>query len=133
MPLLKAITAAVCKRSISESEKKCMSVWSSHLSVESAISCSLESEYIVGVGLFPNPTDTLTLIPFLERIQQGSKRKYENIIADSGYASEENYTYLEQQGQKAYIKPADHEVRKKKKFKNDRYRIENMPYDEEKD
>ena len=87
----------------------------------------------MGVGLFPNPTDTLTLIPFLERIQQGSKRKYENIIADSGYASEENYTYLEQQGQNAYIKPADHEVRKKKKFKNDRYRIENMHYDEEKD
>ena len=59
--------------------------------------------------------------------------KYENIIADQVYASEENYTYLEQQGQKAYIKPADHEVRKKKKFKNDRYRIENMHYDEEKD
>ena len=46
-----------------------------------------QSEYIVGVGLFPNPTDMLTLIPFLERIQQGSKRKYENIIDDSGYAS----------------------------------------------
>lgn len=97
------------------------------------VQIAVESEYIVGVGLFPNPTDTLTLIPFLERIQQGNKRKYENIIADSGYASEENYTYLEQQGQKAYIKPADHEVRKKKKFKNDRYRIENMHYDEEKD
>ena len=34
-------------------------------------------------------TDTLTLILFLERIQPGRKRKYENIIADSGYASEE--------------------------------------------
>lgn len=97
------------------------------------VQIAVESEYIVGVGLFPNPTDTLTLIPFLERIQQGSKRKYENIIADSGYASEENYTYLEQQGQKAYIKPADYEVRKKKKFKNDIYRIENMHYEEEKD
>ena len=59
--------------------------------------------------------------------------KYENIIADQGYASEENYTYLEQQGQKAYIKPADYEIRKKKKFKNDIYRIENMHYEEEKD
>ena len=97
------------------------------------VQIAVESEYIVGIGLFENPTDTLTLIPFLKRIQQGSKRKYENIIADSGYASEENYTYLEQQGQRAYIKPADHEVRKKKKFKNDRYRIENMHYDEEKD
>lgn len=62
------------------------------------VQIAVESECILGVGLFPNPTDTLTLIPFLERIQQGSKRKYENIISDSGYASEENYTYLEQQG-----------------------------------
>ena len=97
------------------------------------VQIAVESEYIVGIGLFENPTDTLTLIPFLKRIQQGSKRKYENIIADSGYASEENYTYLEQQGQRAYIKPADHEVRKKKKFKNDIYRVENMHYDEQND
>ena len=53
---------------------------------------------------------------------EGSKRKYENIIADAGYASEEYYTYLELQGQRAYIKPAGYEVRKKKKFKNDIYR-----------
>lgn len=97
------------------------------------VQIAVESEYIVGVGLFPNPTDTLTLIPFLERIQQGSKRKYESITADSGYASEENYTYLEQQGQRAYIKPADHDLRKKKKFKSDIYRVENMHYDEQND
>ena len=97
------------------------------------VQIGVESEYIVGIGLFENPTDTLTLIPFLERIQQGSKRKYENIIADAGYASEENYTYLEQQGQRAYIKPADYEVRKKKKFKNDIYRAENMHYDDQND
>ena len=49
--------------------------------------------------------------------------KIENITADAGYASEENYTYLEQNGQKAYIKPADYEVRKTRKFKKDIYRV----------
>ena len=97
------------------------------------IQIAVESEYIVGMGWFSNPTDTLTLIPFLERIQQGSERKYENIIADAGYASEENDTYLEQRGQRSYIKPTDYEIRKKKNFKNDRYRIENMHYDEQND
>lgn len=58
---------------------------------------TIESEYIIGVGLFPNPTDTLTLIPFLERIQHGCGRKYKNIIADTGYASEGNYSHLEKQ------------------------------------
>ena len=35
----------------------------------------VESEYIIGVGLFPNPTDVQTLIPFLNRVQTGIKRK----------------------------------------------------------
>lgn len=69
------------------------------------VQIAVESEYIVGVGLFHNPTDTTTLIPFMERIQSNSKRQIRNLIADAGYASEENFTYLEQYGQNAYIKP----------------------------
>lgn len=93
------------------------------------IQIGVESEYIVGLGLFPNPTDTTTLIPFLERIRENTGRKYRNIVADAGYASEENYTYLEQRNQNAYIKPADYETQKKRKFKNNPYRIENLAYD----
>lgn len=94
------------------------------------VQIGVESEYIVGVGLFPNPTDTTTLIPFLERIRKNTGKKYENIIADAGYASEENYTYLESEEQNAYIKPADYEISKKRKYKNDIYRKENLFYDE---
>lgn len=94
------------------------------------VQIGVESEYIVGVGLFPNPTDTTTLIPFLERIRKNTEKKYENIIADAGYASEENYTYLESEEQNAYIKPADYEISKKRKYKNDIYRKENLFYDE---
>lgn len=97
------------------------------------VQIGVESEYIVGVGLFPNPTDTTTLIPFLNRIEKGSGKRYEKVIADAGYASEENYTYLENNGQKAYIKPTDYEIRKTRKYKNDIYRIENLTYDQEKD
>ena len=32
------------------------------------VQIGVESEYIVGVGLFSNPTDTTTLIPFLSNI-----------------------------------------------------------------
>lgn len=97
------------------------------------VQIGVESEYIIGLGLFPNPTDTTTLPPFLDRVQEKSGHKIENIITDAGYASEENYTYLEQNEQKAYIKPADYEVRKTRKFKKDIYRVENMPYDPESD
>ena len=94
------------------------------------VQIGVESEYIVGVGLFPNPTDTTTLIPFLERIRKNTGKKYENIIANAEYASEENYTYLESEEQNAYIKPADYEISKKRKYKNDIYRKENLFYDE---
>lgn len=94
------------------------------------VQIGVESEYIVGVGLFSNPTDTTTLIPFLNRLRENTGIKYENIIADAGYASEENYTYLEENEQKAYIKPADYEIRKTRKYKNNIYRKENLRYNE---
>ena len=97
------------------------------------VQIGVESEYIIGLGLFPNPTDTTTLPPFLDRVQEKSGHKIKNIVADAGYASEENYTYLEQNGQNAYIKPADHEIRKTRKYRKDVYRVENMPYDPETD
>ena len=97
------------------------------------VQIGVESEYIVGLGLFPNPTDTTTLPAFLDRIQEKSGHQIQNIVADAGYASEENYTYLEQNGQNAYIKPADHEIRRTGKYRKDIYRIENMPYDPETD
>ena len=92
------------------------------------IQIAVESEYIVGVGLFHNPTDTTTLIPFMERIQSNSKRQIRNLIADAGYASEENFTYLEQNGQKAYIKPQNYEISKTRKYKSDKFRPEHMKY-----
>ena len=93
----------------------------------------VESEYIVGVGLFPNPTDTTTLIPFMERVYNKTKRRIENLIADAGYASEENFTYLESHNQNAFIKPANHEIMKTRKYRNDIFKPEHMQYDEEND
>ena len=97
------------------------------------VQIGVESEYIVALGLFPNPTDTTTLPPFLDRICEKSGHRTDNVIADAGYASEENYTYLEKNKQNAYIKPADHEVRKTRRFRNNIYNVENMPYDKDSD
>jgi transposase len=59
--------------------------------------------------------------------------RFENIIADSGYESEENYLHLEGKKQIYYIKPQTYENWKKKSFKNDISKRENMIYDKEKD
>lgn len=97
------------------------------------VQIGVESEYIVGVGLFANPTDVTTLIPFLKRIKKHTNRIFENIIADAGYESEENYTYLEEEHQRAYIKPSNYEQSKSRKHQKNEFRVENMEYNADKD
>lgn len=93
----------------------------------------VEAEYITGVGIFPDRNDLHTLKPMLENMKAQSGHKYESVTADSGYESEEGYVYLNDNGQKAYIKPQTYEKWKKKSFKNDISKRENMLYDAEKD
>ena len=93
----------------------------------------VDSEYVTWLTIGPQPTDTTTLIPFLKDAQQHLKFKYKNITADAGYESEENYLFLEENGQVAFIKPANYEISKTRKYKNDIGKIDNMNYNEESD
>ena len=93
----------------------------------------VDSEYITWLTIGPQPTDTTTLIPFLKDAEQNLKFKYKNITADAGYESEENYLFLEENNQIAFIKPANYEISKTRKYKNDIGKMDNMEYDEEGD
>ena len=93
----------------------------------------VDSEYITWLTIGPQPTDTTTLIPFLKEAEKYLNFKYKNITADAGYESEENYLFLEANGQLSYIKPANYEISKTRKYRNDIGKIENMKYDAETD
>jgi transposase len=97
------------------------------------IQLAVEAEYIVGVGAFQNPGDTTTLIPMLERMYRHTNMRIKRLIADSGYESEENYTYLEGKGIDYYIKPQTYEQQKKRSFKKNISKRENMAYNAETD
>lgn len=90
----------------------------------------VDSEYITWLTIGPQLTDTTTLIPFLKDAEKHLNFKYKNITADAGYESEENYLFLEENGQLSYIKPANYEISKMRKYRNDIGKIENMEYDE---
>ena len=90
----------------------------------------VDSEYIVGAMTSSDRSDSKTLIPFLEGIRRYG---YKKVVADAGFESEENYTYLEENGQLAFIKPSNYEQAKTKKYKSDIGRRENMPYDGQRD
>ena len=50
-----------------------------------------ENQFITDFALFPNPTDTLTFIPFMKSFFHHYHHLPSTAIADSGYGSEENY------------------------------------------
>ena len=97
------------------------------------VQIAMNSEYITGVEVFSNRTDFGTLSPFLNQLQRKHKKKYTQVIADSGYESLENYLYMEENGQVSFIKPLNYEAKKSKSFKNKIGRIENMAYNAEED
>ena len=93
----------------------------------------VDSEYITWLTIGPQPTDTTTLIPFLKEMEEHLAFKYKKIVADAGYESEENYLYLDENEQLSFIKPANYEISKTRRYRNDIGRVENMDYDEEQD
>lgn len=93
----------------------------------------VDSEYVTWLDISPRPTDTMTLIPFLEDMGSHLSFKYEEVVTDAGYESEENYVFLEENGQLAYIKPQNYEISKTRKYRQDIGRVENMGYNEDED
>ena len=93
----------------------------------------VDSEYITWIDISPRPTDTRTLIPFLKDMESYLRFKYSEIVADAGYESEENYLFIESNGQTAYIKPQNYEISKTRKYKKDISRRENMEYHADRD
>jgi transposase len=65
---------------------------------------SAENQFITDFSLFPNPTDTLTLIPFFNSFLDRYKHLPNVAVADSGYGSEENYLFMKDAGIDAYVK-----------------------------
>lgn len=89
----------------------------------------VDSEYITWLTISARPTDTRTLIPFLVEMEEYLTFKYKEIVADAGYESEENYLFIAENKQLAFIKPQNYEISKTRKYKQDISRMENMDYD----
>ena len=97
------------------------------------VQIGVSGEYIVGVDISSERSDQLTLIPLLERMEQGLGQRHRAVITDAGYESEENYTHLEKHKQSCFIKPQNYEKSKSRKYRNNKHLKENMSYDAETD
>ncbi len=75
----------------------------------------------------------MKLIDTLETMHEHLGEYYQDVTADAGYESEENYTYFEDKPTDCYIKPQNYERSKTRKFKSNMALRENMTYDAEHD
>lgn len=91
---------------------------------------SVDAEYVVGAMISKERSDSQTFLPMLKKLKELG---YTKPVADAGFESEENYTWCEENGQTAFIKPANYDMAKTRKYKSDIGRRENMPYEESTD
>ena len=95
------------------------------------VNVAASEEFIIGNYISADRNDVHTLIPFTEYLKRYGMKI---ICVDSGYESEENYCWFEENGNmKLYVKPSNHEQKKTKKYLTDISRRENMAYDAEAD
>ena len=91
------------------------------------------NQFITDFGLFHNPTDTLTLIPFLKSFCDRYGHFAGEVCADSGYGSRENYSFMESNDIEAYVKYNYFHKEQTKAFRNDIFRVENLYYNPQED
>ena len=93
-----------------------------------------ENQFMLDFGLYHNPTDTLTLIPFENSFHERYNRFPLEGVADSGYGSEENYRFMDENGIEAYVKyNFFHKEQRADKYVTNPFKQENLYYNEEKD
>ncbi|WP_342468433.1 IS1182 family transposase [Ureibacillus sp. FSL K6-3587] len=98
------------------------------------VQIATEGQYALAYGIFPNPTDTRTLIPFLNEIEKHYFPLPKYIVADAGYGSEQNYEdILSNRKCEALIPYTMYEKEQKKKYKQNPFHPDNWMYDEESD
>ena len=89
-----------------------------------------EGQFITDFALFPNPTDTLTYIPFMVSFKNRYGVLPSTEIADSGYGSEENYRFMEEHGIEAFVKYNRFHIEQRPRYVQDPFRSENFYYNE---
>ncbi|WP_434059852.1 IS1182 family transposase, partial [Myroides marinus] len=89
---------------------------------------STENQFITHYTIGQKSTDTTTLINHLETFKQTYNTQSEEIVADAGYGSEENYVYLLNNNIVPYVKFNYFHMEQKRVWKNNPFLQHNLYY-----
>lgn len=94
---------------------------------------SAENQFITDFMLFPNPTDTLTLIPFFNSFLSRYHHLPSTAVADSGYGSEGNYRFMDEAGMDAYVKYNRFHIEQRPRYTPNPFHHDNFHYNADED
>ena len=97
------------------------------------VQISTENQFITNFGIYQRPGDTLTMIDYLESFKVRYGLQSEQIVADSGYGSEENYEYMFMNGMAPYVKYNMFHTEQRRKYRNNAFRVSNLFYNDRED
>jgi transposase len=92
-----------------------------------------EGQFVVGFSVHQRPGDPGCLVPHLQGVKDKLGRLPKNVIADSGYGSEENYAYLEQEQLGSYVKYNTFGKEQRARYKPNPFAADQLKYDLVKD
>lgn len=94
------------------------------------VQIATENQFITNYGIFWRPTDQGTLIPFLDSFQARYGKQSDEVYADSGYGSEQNYEYMFGNGIVPYVKYNMFHAEDKRERRQEPFLIQNLHYNE---
>ena len=102
------------------------------------IQIETEDQFITGYSVHGCAGDTTCLVPHIEKVREQIGVLPQNVVADAGYGSEENYAWLEKHTVGNYVKyntfyQDTHKYREPDLLRKHMFRAENFGYDPEKD
>jgi len=101
------------------------------------VQIATQNQFIIGYKLFQRPGDTRCFQPFMNQLMEALPKVPTQVIADAGYASEENYLFAmgeEQEPLFELLAPYSTYVKEQtKSYKQDISKVQNWPYREEED
>ncbi len=68
------------------------------------IQIATENQFITNLGIYQRAGDTATIPSFLQDFADTYKKQSTTVVADSGYGSEQNYEWMEDNSIEAYVK-----------------------------
>ena len=87
-----------------------------------------QNQFVVNTMIIQDRNDNAALIPMIENLKENTGFTPKNVGADSGYGNEETYEYLIKNRIGNYVKFTYFHKEQKKKYKNNKYLVDNLKY-----